>query len=810
LEGVTLKGIILAGGSGTRLSPLTRIVTKPLLPIYDKPMIYYPLSVLMLAGIKDILIISTPNDINRFIELLGDGSKLGINLSYTPEPEPRGIANAFLLGESFIKEDNVALILGDNIFYGNELTMLIEESIKREKGATVFGYYVNDPQRFGVVEFDSLGKAVSIEEKPLVPKSNFAVTGLYLYDNQVVEMAKSIKPSLRGELEITDINLKYLEMNDLYVEIMGQGFAWIDTGTHTSLLEASNFIETIDKRQNIKIGCIEEIAYKKGFITREDLLSLAEPLMKNDYGIYLRRIANIDIFKKRLSQEEDFHNYDWFHFGNELFEQHKLEMASEAYQRFLFEDEGCEEDNIIACGKLAEIFYQLGDIKKGREFILKSFQFDLPRPELCCRLGYSFIREKKYKKAAFWYRLATNFEKKDEDAAFFNRSYSTWIPHVQLCICYYHLGDFEKSYFHNEKARGYRPLNEHILYNKKLLEPYVKPIKTISNPNLQIKDRFLRIVQVAPDLNSIPPKDYGGIEKVVYDLTEELVRRGHEVFVYAPNGSHTSGTLIPYDHNGIMNKEGIINKVLNTLPDKIDLIHDHTHFSIISKTNPPIPTLCTIHGPSFNDVKYPVYVGKHALEYYGRKYGFYVYNGINLDEYEFSKQKDEYLLFLGRISNVKGVHHALEIAEKTNQKCIIAGPIEKYDYFKNEIKPHILNNPKIEYVGAVGGKKKQELLKNAKCMLFPSTWEEPFGLVMIEAMACGTPVIALGKGSVPEVMKGFPECICQTVDEMAEKVKQQQFPSPQDLRNYVSNEFSVSKMTDGYLEIYKKLINGEI
>ena len=289
-----MKGIILAGGNGTRLSPITKIMTKPLLPIYDKPMIYYPLSVLMQAGIKDILIISTPQDIGKFIELLGDGSKLGIQLSYTPEPIPKGIANAFLLGESFIGDDHVALILGDNLFYGYELGKLLEATIKREKGATVFGYHVNEPERFGVVEFDLKGKAISLEEKPLIPKSNYAVTGLYFYDNRVIGMAKSLQPSLRGELEITDINRQYLEINELFVEIMGQGYAWIDTGTHSSLLEASNFIETIDKRQNIKIGCIEEMAYRKGFITKENLLSLAEPLMKSEYGNYLIKIASLN------------------------------------------------------------------------------------------------------------------------------------------------------------------------------------------------------------------------------------------------------------------------------------------------------------------------------------------------------------------------------------------------------------------------------------------------------------------------------------------------------------------------------------
>ena len=291
-----MKGIILAGGSGTRLYPVTQVVSKQLLPVYDKPMVYYPLTTLLLAGVRDILVISTPQDTPRFAELLGNGRKWGIKLSYAVQPQPGGLAQAFIIGKKFIGRDSVALVLGDNLFHGHDLSALLGRAAARRKGATVFAYPVNDPQRYGVVEFDAKGRAVSLEEKPKKPKSRYAVVGLYFYDNRVVKVAEGLKPSARGELEISDVNRKYLEWGELEVVPMGRGYAWLDTGTHESLLEASHFIETIEKRQGLKIACPEEIAYRQGYISARQLRALARPLAKSGYGEYLLRVLSDKVF----------------------------------------------------------------------------------------------------------------------------------------------------------------------------------------------------------------------------------------------------------------------------------------------------------------------------------------------------------------------------------------------------------------------------------------------------------------------------------------------------------------------------------
>ncbi|MCX8130423.1 MAG: glycosyltransferase [Clostridia bacterium] len=318
----------------------------------------------------------------------------------------------------------------------------------------------------------------------------------------------------------------------------------------------------------------------------------------------------------------------------------------------------------------------------------------------------------------------------------------------------------------------------------------------------------MRIVQIAPDVYPLPAGNYGGLEKIVYELTEELVRRGHEVYIFAPEGSKTGARLIPYKHREAWNYNEIVNRVMEALPENTGIIHDHTHYSLIGRLKPPVPTVCTVHIPSNNNVRYPVYVSKRALELYGGNSGFYVYNGLRPEEFEFSAVKDDYLLYLGTLTSAKGAHCALDIADRMGMKLIMAGPSHVKDYFSDKIEPLIKRNTELQYTGPVAGKLKQILLKYAKCVLFPTLWEEPFGLVMIEAMACGTPVLGLAHGAVPEVLKGFPYLICQSVDEMAVKLQEANFPEPGELREFIIQNFTVSTMTDKYLEIYRGVMEG--
>jgi glycosyltransferase involved in cell wall biosynthesis len=328
------------------------------------------------------------------------------------------------------------------------------------------------------------------------------------------------------------------------------------------------------------------------------------------------------------------------------------------------------------------------------------------------------------------------------------------------------------------------------------------------NTNNSNSLRQLRIVQVAPDWYTIPPRDYGGIERVVYDLTEQLIKFGHQVYLYAPKGSTSSARIINYEHSG-PNPQSISDFVQKTLPDNIDIIHDHTHSSVIGLKKLTIPTICTIHGSQYNPIEHPVYLSRRALEVVGKNHGLFIYNGINLDDYQFSEVKEDYLLFLGVVNWHKGINYAIDVAEKTNNKLIIAGPIPDQQYYLKEIKPRIENNPNIHYIGEVGGQQKQDLLKNAKCFLFPTSWEEPFGLVMIEAMACGTPVLAFPNGSVPEVMQGFPSLICSSVDEMVQKLYINQFPEAKLLRKYVEDHFTSATMAREYIKLYNKLLTEE-
>ncbi|HBY20882.1 MAG TPA: hypothetical protein DEG71_07725 [Clostridiales bacterium] len=508
---------------------------------------------------------------------------------------------------------------------------------------------------------------------------------------------------------------------------------------------------------------------------------------------------NLKIFEKMISEGRKLSVRNLFYYAKELYNNDRFDDAIDYFNQFLDSGVGWSEDNINACYHLA-ICYGARRNKQDRlKTLLKSFEYELPRAEMCCQLGNYYVEEENYHKAIFWYDLATKLKKPIDNWGFILEDCWGYIPNLQLCVCYYKIGNIDESIKYNDIAGEYKPKSSKVIFNKKFF-------KKMKNQKDKTEAKPMRIVQVAPDIYSLPPINYGGIEKIVYEITEELVKRGHEVYLYAPKGTKTSANLLEYEHEDAWNEKAITEFVKKTLPPNIDLIHDHTHHSLLGKENLETPTVCTIHGPQRNHVKYPVYTSKRARELYGEKNGLQVYNGITIEEFEYSEHKEDYLLYLGVLNYSKGTQHALDVAIRTNQKLIVAGPVHDQSYFDNEIAHRLKDNPNIQYVGPVGGQEKQNLLSNAKCMLFPTSCEEAFGLVMVEAMACGTPVLALANGAVPEVLQDFPELICHSVNEMAEKVTAQNFPKSNLLREYVANKFKTEKMVDNYTEIYKNVI----
>lgn len=551
-----------------------------------------------------------------------------------------------------------------------------------------------------------------------------------------------------------------------------------------------------------KNGIVEYLPVT-GKVIKSDVVIINKPELpgsRNFPGIY----ENLLEVGEKLSSREIYY------YACSLYEKNLYEDAGKFYGQFLSLEEGWVGDQLAACYNLSDIYNRLCNRQMEFHFIMKAFEYDMPRAEFCCKLGGYFLEGNKLNMSIAWYQMALVIEKPIDNYGFFYEDCWTWLPHIQLCIAYNKLGQNHKAYEQNELARSLLPDNKIVLQNKQFLEGLLKEEKPVlKSPMVNISktlEKPLRIVQVAPNVYPIPPVNYGGTEVVIYELTEELVRRGHDVYLYALKDSKTSAKLIPYKADIGMDSVEIMKYVTETLPDNVDVFHYHTYPSIISSKCITIPSLCTIHSPIDAAARNPVYVSKRAMELLCENHGFYVYNGLDFSRYEFSEEKEDYMLFLGRVDREKGVHIALEVAERSHQKLIIAGPIHDYEYYNSVIQARIKKNPNIYYAGSVGGKKKQDLLKHARCVLFPITWEEPFGLVMIEAMACGTPVLAFQCGSVPEVLAGYPEFICSDIDDMFQKAVNMKFPSSQQIRHYVENNFSASIMTDRYLEIYEKLI----
>lgn len=533
--------------------------------------------------------------------------------------------------------------------------------------------------------------------------------------------------------------------------------------------------------------------------------------------IAVSRFTDKESQTKRISPYEE--KLEWggklsaeelFSYTEKLFESCEYDSAAILYENFLCDKEGLIEDKLIAIDKLADIYRMKNDSDKEINTLLRSFELDLPRAEFACRLGVIFTERNQPEKAVYWYEQAAKVTKPEDLKGLYRAECWTWLPHFKLCGCYSRLGNYSKANYHNELALGFCPEKKLFLNNKVIFEKLLKNKSVTpgfaSEKKAELKK--LKIVQVAPNEITISPKDYGGRISLVYNLTEQLIKLGHEVILYCAEGISSSAKMLTYSEKETDPKY-ITDFVINTLPENVDIIHDHTCEGAMSRCRLGIPIISTIYDNVKKNALNPVYLSERALEKVGENKGYFAYNGINAEDFDYSETKENYLLFMGLLYAHKGVNFALDIAEKTGQKLILAGPIYDMAYYQKEIKNRVQQNSNIIYVGSVGGVYKRNLLKNARCLLFPSVWEEPFGLVMLEAMASGTPVLAFANGAVPEILKDFPELICSNVEDMIHKVLTQKYPEPKVLRDYVVNNFSVERMAKSYIGIYRSVWKSE-